>query len=432
MNSNESAVSRSLPSDWLLLGMIVLIPFMTPPVLRPVIAADLLFTVLAVTFAVEALLGLRRLRWLGEFGALAAYACGLAPSLLASSDIDRSLFKYATEIYLILLAGLTAIMVDSQLKLHRALLAWLAATALVCLVAAISLVAFVTGPSWILDYTGNGFGSLPPGDYPRLALTFWGANMACNYLNVSLGLAIVAHQLGVISRTPYSLLLAGIVLAALSTISAGLGGLALLAGVWIWIKNRRGRPAFAFATLTFGLAVAAFFIIALAVTPFAYSNAPTLVRLPGGVTLYAAGHILTWSAALSQFLEHPLIGIGIGIEPIRIALSFPGERNVLTDAHNIFLSIGAQCGVVGLAGLAVLLWFVIRRTPWSAALRGEHLPLFVLGATFLDVFVYQGLGGSFEDTRHVWALLGLFIAAARLDLSRAGENNRRADAPSSG
>jgi O-antigen ligase len=111
-------------------------------------------------------------------------------------------------------------------------------------------------------------------------------------------------------------------------------------------------------------------------------------------------------------------------------LANPSGFEVLTDAHNVFLSIGAQCGIAGLAGLTALVAFVIARTPWRAGLQDQRLPQLLLGAAFVNVFVYQGLGGSFEDTRHIWVLLGLFMAADRIEFSRADGNNRTADAPS--
>jgi hypothetical protein len=38
-----------------------------------------------------------------------------------------------------------------------------------------------------------------------------------------------------------------------------------------------------------------------------------------------------------------------------------------------------------------------------------------LGLAFLVAFAYEGLGGAFEDARHLWVLFGLFLAAKRLE-----------------
>ena len=37
-----------------------------------------------------------------------------------------------------------------------------------------------------------------------------------------------------------------------------------------------------------------------------------------------------------------------------------------------------------------------------------------LAIAWLDAFVYQGLTGSYEDARHLWVLLGLFLASYRI------------------
>jgi O-antigen ligase len=417
-----------LASDLLLLAQIFAIPLMKPAVSGQVIAADLLFVLLVVTLGVEALAGLRRVRWLPAYGVLLAYVACLVPSLLATSDLRASLFKLATEFYLIGLAAVPAFMIDNEASFRRAILAWLATTAFVCLVGILGLLSYVTGlGTALLNYSSFGFGSLPPGDYPRLGLTFLNANMACNYLTVSVGLTFLAGKLGYVNRAACWLLIGGIAVASLSTVSPGLGGIALLAAIFTWHNRRGSSPAIAKASIWLGAAVAGMFVAALALTPFAHSTATFVVHLPGGLTVYPAPRLLIWIAALKEFLAHPLVGIGIGIDPVHVGFASPSGYEVLTDAHNLFLSIAAQCGLVGLIGLAAIISFVAARTRPAPGRSGPVC--FILGATFLDVFVYQGLGGSFEDARHIWVLLGLLIAAAQIHFSRADGNSRKAAAP---
>lgn len=427
-----TAAARTHVSDWLLLALIFALPLMNPPVRGQAIAADLLFLALLGAVGIELLARRRKLQWIPGFVLLLVYVAGLAPSLLSTSKMNSSLLKLATEFYLVGLAAATAFLIDSEAKFRRAVLAWLTATAIVCLVAVLSLAAFVTGHgSWLLNYSSFGFGSLPPGDYPRLALTFFNANMACNYLTVSFALLLIARHSGYIGRAAFAVLLAGTLVAAVSTISPGLGGIALLAGVWAWITRRAQSPLLARAALFVGIVISALFVAALAFTIVGYPTAPFQLKLPGGITVYPAPRFLTWSAAFQQFVHHPLIGIGIGIDPVDVRYTNPsGGLEQLTDAHNLFLSIAAQCGLAGLAGLGAILVFVIARMKSVSVMQPIPLAAFVLGAAFLDAFVYQGLGGSFEDTRHIWVLLGLFMAACRLDLIRADGSNRKADAPS--
>lgn len=433
MEQRGSAARANL-SDGLLLALIFALPLMNPTVHGPIVAADLLFVLLAAVLAVELVLRRRQFVWVRGFGVLLIYVAALAPSLLASSNIGASLLKMATEFYLIGLAALTGLLIDSELKLRRAVVAWLAATAIVCADGILSLAAFVTGQaSWLLDYSNFGFGSLPPGNYPRLSLTFLNANMACNYLTVSLALLLLARVCGYVGRMAFRLMLAGIAIASISTISPGLGGIALLAGIWLWVVNREYSPRLARLALLAGAGIAALFIVALAVTPVAHSTAPFAMRLPAGITIYPSGRFLTWSAAFEQFARHPLIGIGIGIDPVDVRFADPsGNLQQLTDAHNLFLSIAAQCGVSGLIGLAAIIAFAVRCTRSPFAVSRRALPSFLLGAAFLDGLVYQGIGGSFEDARHLWVLLGLMIAASRLELSPSGGRNRRRGAPSPG
>lgn len=427
---NQGTSSALSPSAWLLLALIFALPLMNPPVRGQLVAADLLFLLLMAVLGFEVLTRRRRLRWLPGFGALLAYGFALAPSLLSSSNLGASLFKYGTEFYLIGLAAVTASIVDSETMFGRAVAAWLAGTTVVALLALAALVAFATGwAPWLLTYSSYDFGSLPPGAYPRLSLTFVFSNMACNYLTVSLGLLFWARLSGYVGRGIFALMLAGILIAALSTISPGLGGIALLGGLCLHTMRRGDQPTLARVALVLGIAAAALFLLALTVTPVAYPAAPFEMRLPGGIALYPSVRILVWSAALEQFLHHPLIGMGIGVDPVHVRYLNPsGALEQLTDAHNIFLSIAAQCGIVGLAGLGAIIAMAVRRT---GRISGD-LRRFLLGATFLDVFVYQGLGGSFEDTRHIWVLLGLLVAASRLELSRPDENSRTPAAPSPG
>lgn len=422
------------PSEWLLLAMIFALPLMNPPVRGELVAADVIFLLVVAALTVEVLMRRRSLPSIRDYWPLFAFVAALVPSLLATSDPGKSLFKLATELYLIGLTIVTAWIIDSEAMFRRAVLAWLAGTAVVVLVAICSLFAFATGEAqWLLAYSSYDFGSLPPGDYPRLALTFVYANMACNYLTVSLGLLFVAGTKAYLNRWPWRLLLAGILVAAISTISPGLGGIALLAGLWLFAKHRNDRPLLARTSIVLGGMAAALFLVALTVTPVGYPTAPFRMQLPGGLVLYPSVRFEVWSAAVGQFVHHPLVGIGIGMDAVDVRYLTPsGSLEQLTDAHNIFLSIAVQCGLVGLIGLAAVIRMAARRTPWRPGSDREQLRLFVLGATFLDVFVYQGLGGSFEDMRHIWVLLGLLIAGSRSALTRSDGNSRTPVGPSPG
>jgi putative inorganic carbon (hco3(-)) transporter len=406
-----------LPSDWLLTALIFAVPLMKPAIHEPVIVADLLFLLLAASLAIETLLKRRALRWLPGFGTLLLYVGSLAPSLLASTDLGTSAFKFATEFYLIALAAIPLWIIDSEERFRRAVLAWLAGTAVVCLSGLLGLAAFASGhPDALFGLGVTDFGSLPPGPYPRLALTFFNFNMACNYLTGSLALALLAWRSGYIRGGVAIPLLFGIAFSAALTISPGLGGIALLAGWWFWLTQRSRWPLIAPSILCVAIVVAALFLLAVAFTFAPHDTAPFVVHGPASLTIYPAPRLMTWTAALVQFARHPLIGTGLGIGPVDVLFHAPSDAlQELTDAHNVFLSIAAQAGIIGLLGLCAIIRLAWRTTVTPGASGAPVLRTLVVGAAVLNMLVYQGFGGSFEDTRHLWLLFGLLLAAARIE-----------------
>jgi O-antigen ligase len=280
------------------------------------------------------------------------------------------------------------------------------------------LVFYLDPGNRVLRYTLFHFGTLPPGHYPRVKLTFLNANMLCNYLTVSLCILLVARWLDWIPKRAAALLLAGLLLAAVLTISPGLGGIFLAAGLWLWLAWRESRPAAGRLALAAAMAVAILFVPAMAVTPILHPTAPFLIHVPGTEFVLApAGRLMIWMDAVRNFLADPLTGRGIGQETVLVHYISPsGENQELTDAHNTFLNLAVQCGIVGLAALLSLFGYMARKTlPFTLPAGGMGVARLGLGLGLLNGFVYQGLGGSFEDSRHLWVLFGLFLAAVRLE-----------------
>jgi hypothetical protein len=82
----------------------------------------------------------------------------------------------------------------------------------------------------------------------------------------------------------------------------------------------------------------------------------------------------------------------------------------------MFLSIAVQCGLIGLLALLALLLHLSGRTgPLRLPASPAGTLRLGLGLALLVGLVFQGLTGSFEDARHLWATLGLFLAASRIE-----------------
>ena len=109
----------------------------------------------------------------------------------------------------------------------------------------------------------------------------------------------------------------------------------------------------------------------------------------------------------------PYLGRGLGAQvTLHEWVSPTGFLQRLTDAHNIWLNIAAQHGIVGIAAFLALVVYLSRRI---SLLRADPSPSAIvklgLGLAFVTAVLYQGLSGAFEDARHLWVLVGLIVCA---------------------
>ncbi len=374
--------------------------------------SEIVFVPLLLMWLAALLSGQAPLRWNRAYWLLAAYFAALAVSSLQEPRAAAP--KLATQVYLLALPVLAEQLLRGREDLRRAVLAWLAGTGLVCVVGVVSLALFAWDPAhpW-LDLVRYRFGTLPPGSYPRLSLTFLNANMLCNYLTVSLCLLLAARHLRWLSGPVFALLLSGTLIAALFTFSPGLAGIVLAGGLWAWLLWRERRRGIARLSLLAGLGAALLSLPAMAFTPILHQTAPYLIELPG-LTLAPSGRLMIWTEAVRNFLADPLIGRGIGQDAVLVRYQDPeGNLQRLTDAHNSFLSIAVQSGLLGLAALTAIVAYAVPATVRPRPEQVRTLQL-ALGLAFLNGMAIQGLGGSFEDARHLWVLFGLLLAAERI------------------
>lgn len=382
----------------------------------PATVSDLLFLAAAGALTLAVARGEARLRWDPLYAVLLAWFGAMLASAMFAADPGRAALKLATQAYLLSLPLLAATLVQNLEDLRSIVRAWLAATAVTAGIGMLALLLFGLGIA--ASFALHEFGSLPAGDYPRLESTFRYPAMLCNYLTVSLLLLLVARRLGWIGSAALALLLGATLATAAFTLTPGLGGFVLALGLWLWLAMRNRESALAAASLAAGIATALAFFAAAAVTPFLHPTAPFLFELPG-LTLAPSVRMMAWIDAAQIFLRQPLLGAGIGADAASVFYVAPsGSTHRITDAHNVFLSVAAQCG---LAGLAAILWLIA-----SVARRTGPLRLFAqrpiaasLGLAWLVAFAVEGLTGSYEDARHLWLLLGLLIAADRLERERA-------------
>jgi O-antigen ligase len=122
---------------------------------------------------------------------------------------------------------------------------------------------------------------------------------------------------------------------------------------------------------------------------------------------------IIWRAGLDVFLEHPFFGVGAG--GFRTAI----QRNVVTAwvAHNTFLSVLVELGIVGFAVFTVLLVMLIY-SAWQLPALRRSLWLVMLLTWALGVS-----GMTWENEKPTWLLFGLLSAdAAAVQLATARKN----------
>ena len=417
-NTHQGWISRLTNYSFLLLVVSLGLPqFPFPFFGLQVVVTDLVFLLTAGLWVPSVLFERRRIRWHPLYLALLAYLLALLVSAVFSIDRSTSFSRFPAEGYLICLAGLTFDIVDSEPALKRTILAWLAGTALAVLLGLATVGLFYLEPnSPFLEYLTYHYGSVPVGNYPRITAGFVSASMLCNYLNVGLILALLALRKGWIPRMTAILLVLAIAIAAAFTISIGLGGLALAVGIWIWLERDLSRPTRQLA-FTLGCSISLLFLVAAFIALATYPGAQAFLTIPAiHLDLMPSARVLVWADALRTFLSHPITGVGVGMPVASVIFTnTDGSQSLLTDAHNSFLSVAAQEGIVGLAAFAALLVLIVRRLLKTVRNAPSLTILAAVGLALICSFVYQGLTGSYEDARHLWVLMGIFMAADRVE-----------------
>jgi O-antigen ligase len=385
---------------------------------------DVLFVLAGGLWLGALAMGAERLRWRPAYLALGGYVALCVASYFVAVGTRAWLVHGAAAVYQ---AGLCVMLAHVlALPTYRRMLvgAWLGAAALTVVLGLAGVALFYAG---VTERAHNPFlwnyGSVPVGNYPRLYVMFRNGNALCNYLLVSIGVALAfGREWRALWPRGFALGIAAALLVALFTLSPGVGGILLLLGLWVsW--SQRATPATARsgwqrAALVGGVAAALGFL-ALAVVSVVPRGQGAIALGPVDLVLEGSPRVSVWSSAASLFAEHPLFGQGLGspsawITDPRVftprdrwndALSMQQFEPRASDAHNTALSLLSQLGVTGFvlfAAFVVLLLRELRAAPSSSRSA--------LGATLIGGLVYHGLFASLEEMRHVWLLFALSLA----------------------
>jgi O-antigen ligase len=415
--------------------LIVCLPLTRPAVFhvgeQPVLLADLLLVAVYALWAREWLR--RRVRF--HFDACVAAALVYIAALTLSSLVGGTLLstngiKLGAYTLLVLLPCLSERCVENEAQARLVVRAWLWGLLLALGIGLAGLVGFYLDRAGIGTTLMCGYGGVKSGNYPRLCAPFRHPNMFANYVGAALPL-LVAFGRAAFGRTAAwcLLLLSGVVVAF--TISAGLGGFALaFAGMGWVIRRRAGRP---WGLADFGLGFAA---VAVALLMISVSIGTFVPAGRGHVPLGSKDLLLMdgarpsiWRGVMPTLREHPWLGLGYGtrVSATTDPRSFMSVDRLARErppavvpphrmeAHDTWLNVAGQSGLIGLAAFLYLLYRFVRRFRNGARSPELDLVRIAAGIGLVASVGYSGLVASIEEARHIWALAGLLLVATKPD-----------------
>lgn len=372
--------------------------------------SDVMFLAAAIVWIISLAAKRTSLRPHWFYVCLAAYAVAVILSTVTSVDTSRSAVKLAGKLYLIGIAFLTINCVTSIDVFRRVKQVWLIGAGVVLLFNLLGIILFYLGwqdaPQNIVVH--DGYGSLPPGNYPRLEGFFAYPAILCNFLSLTWMFAL-ASRIEWLRSTRFWLFAAALFIVDAFTLTPGFGGIFFVTGIFLQEKLRAG-PKQIYGRLAFasGLLIAAAFLIITSIALFPYKS-----------EIAPSARVHAWQTAFETFLDYPMLGRGIGQPVANASFTDPsGTDRLLTDAHNTYISLLAESGIIGFAAFMSIVGFavlnLIRWNPNGELCKTIRLCLLL---AILDAFFYQSLTGSYEDMRHLWVLFGIGVAVGRLDTS---------------
>jgi O-antigen ligase len=115
-----------------------------------------------------------------------------------------------------------------------------------------------------------------------------------------------------------------------------------------------------------------------------------------------------WRGGLRMWLEHPIFGVGIGRFPERIAFYSPGLRYEYITAHNTYINMLAETGIIGFLLFMFLLLYAFKN--FLSCKTSENIDAVSFRNIWLSVFLVILLG-SMTKTDHydklLWFLIGI-------------------------
>lgn len=249
---------------------------------------------------------------------------------------------------------------------------------------------------------------------PRAASTIGNPNTLADLMVLSIPLALALFVIGDAKQKVLAALATAVLFVCLGfTFSRG-AWLASLATLGVLMLDKRFRGVLA----------------ALGVALVAVSPGIIAERLASSAQL-GRGEILSrfdyWEGALRMVQQRPLLGVGTANFPVNFSRLPVAETAMRTaiHAHNVFLNLLAENGVVGFIAYALLigtaLALALRRRGAPADATGSAIRL-AIGASIIGYLVHQLTESLLLEpslNAVVWTLMGFVVVLASIDAFQA-------------
>ena len=132
-----------------------------------------------------------------------------------------------------------------------------------------------------------------------------------------------------------------------------------------------------------------------------------------------------WQAALAMWRDHPWLGVGFGnYAAVYPAYAVGRWLDPLGHAHNYYLNVGAEAGLVGLLGYG-LFWLSALGLGWQAVRRSGGFQRAIAAGglgVLVHLTVHNGLDNLFVQGMylHVSIVLGLLCLIYRAKIDNSG------------
>ncbi len=267
-------------------------------------------------------------------------------------------------------------------------------------------------------------GSVQISDQTRAIGTLSDANLFAGYLvlvaALTLAAALSLRQRWSIFAAGLATLLFGAALVATLSRSGWLGFLVAVIALAVLVPQRRRQIAL----------VAAAVVVVLVLAGFADPVAGRMGTAEGGSPLDTFNaRVPIWGAAVSMIIHHPVFGIGVNNFGYLIQ-SYNSDLTV-NQAHNLFLNIAAERGLLGIAAFLFLVGVAFRalRSAWRNAPSFSFRVLTAgVIASLLGFFAHSLFDVSYYDYKILlmfWLVVGIAASLPGLFEKPAVEVARR-------